>query len=172
MTIQLKKCTIEAIEQLREISIETFTDTFGAYNTPEDLAAYLEKANNLAQLTKELQTPESEFYFLYEDNELAGYMKLNFGEAQSEHIGEQALEVERIYIRTNFKRRGFGRLMIEKAMNVAKEKGCSTIWLGVWEQNFAAQAFYEKMGFARFSEHTFLLGADEQTDYLLKKNCS
>ena len=46
MTIKIKKCTLEDLEILQEISIETFNDTFKDQNSPENMKAYLERAFN------------------------------------------------------------------------------------------------------------------------------
>ena len=89
--------------------------------------------------------------------------------AQTEQVGEDALEVERIYALRRFKRQGLGTLMMERAMNEAANRGLNTVWLGVWEHNVAAQRFYERLGFSVFGSHVFTLGDDEQTDLLMKR---
>lgn len=165
----MHKCTIEDLVLLQKISTETFTDTFGADNTAEDLAAYLERAYNLEQLKQELTNPDSSFYFIYSGDELAGYLKLNTGAAQSEAMGMDAFEVERIYVRTAFKRRGLGKQLIEFAIQTAVEMGKSTVWLGVWEHNMRALAFYRMLGFEKTGAHSFYMGDDEQIDYIMTK---
>lgn len=169
MAITLKECGLEDLAALREISIETFTDTFGAQNTAEDLQAYLDQAYAPAQLEGELANPHSKFYFLYSEGELAGYMKLNINDAQTEEIAADALEVERIYIRKKFKRNGLGKYLIQQAMDKARKLDRTSIWLGVWEENPNAIAFYKKMGFSYVSSHSFFMGNDEQTDYIMQK---
>lgn len=165
----MHKCTIEDLVLLQKISTETFTDTFGADNTAEDLAAYLERAYNLEQLKQELTNPDSSFYFIYSGDELAGYLKLNTGAAQSEAMGMDAFEVERIYVRTAFKRRGLGKQLIEFAIQTAVEMGKATVWLGVWEHNMRALAFYRMLGFEKTGAHSFYMGDDEQIDYIMTK---
>ena len=59
--------------------------------------------------------------------------------------------------------------MIQLAEKIAHDKNKKKMWLGVWEKNYNAQKFYEKDGFKRFSEHTFVVGNDKQTDYILVK---
>lgn len=168
-TIQLKKVTLADLATLRQISIETFTDTFGAQNTPENLRAYLDEAYQPAKLQQELSEPAAQFYFAYVDGHLAGYLKLNHDAAQTETMGNTALEVERIYVRTTFKRHGLGSCMIAQAEQVAQQLGKQKIWLGVWEKNFAAQHFYTKLGFVRTGQHDFMMGDDRQTDFILTK---
>lgn len=147
MTKTLKRITVAEVETLQKLSIETFSDTFKDQNSAQDLADYLKTAYDLSKLTAELNDPNSQFYFAYLDGQLAGYLKLNLNEAQSEQVAPNALEIERIYIRSAFKRHGLGRFLFQEALKLAQEENCSTIWLGVWEKNYPALAFYEKMGF-------------------------
>lgn len=169
MTIEIKKCTVANLATLKELSIETYTDTFKDFNTPEDLKDYLDNAYNTQILTAELTNPNSEFYFLYVDKELAGYLKINVSNAQSESLGPDFLEIQRIYIRVPFKRMGLGKILLELGIKRAKELQKKRVWLGVWENNFAAQKFYQYMGFKKFTSHKFVMGDSIQTDYILKK---
>ena len=168
-TMELKKCTLEGLEQLQKISIELFTDTFKDQNTEEDLKNYLEEAYNSVQLKKELTNKNSAFFFLLDNEEIVGYLKLNIGDAQTEDIAENAVEIERIYIKRDRKRKGYGTFLIEKAKQFAKEKNKKVIWLGVWEENLSALSFYKKNGFIQVSSHSFFMGEDEQTDLIMTK---
>ena len=96
-------------------------------------------------------------------------MKFNVDAALTEEMGADSLEVERIYIRPAFKRRGLGKYLIDKAIEIARAQGKQLIWLGVWEHNVNAIAFYEKMGFVRTGAHSFFMGEDEQTDFIMTK---
>lgn len=169
MTIEIKPCSLADLETLQKLSIETYTDTFGEFNTAKDLKDYLDEAYNLPELKRELADRNSFFYFLYLDHQLAGHLKLNIGGAQSESMGNDYLEVERIYIRKAFKRHGLGKHLLEFSLNKARELNKPRVWLGVWENNFPAQKFYQYMGFERISEHKFIMGESVQTDYILKK---
>lgn len=169
MTKTLKRITIAEVETLQKISIETFSDTFKDQNSAQDLADYLKTAYDLNKLTAELNDPNSQFYFVYLDDQLADYLKVNLNESQSEQVAPNALEIERIYIRSAFKRHGLGRFLFQEALKLAQAKNCSSIWLGVWEKNYPALAFYEKMGFIQHGSHSFFMGTDEQTDLIMIK---
>lgn len=169
MNITIKKCTIEDLELLQEISIETFRDTFKDQNSPENMKAYLDRAFNLAQLENELSNVFSEFYFVYSNKELAGYLKVNIDAAQSENMGNASLEIERIYIRKAHHKQGLGKFLINKALEIALERHKRKIWLGVWEKNVNAVAFYKKMGFVQTGSHSFYMGDEEQTDFIMTK---
>lgn len=167
--IEMKKVKLSDVYELRQISIETFKDTFGDDNSKQDLEEMFENNYGIDQLKKEISDDKTDFEFIYVDNELAGYLKINIGEAQSEDMGSDYLEIERIYIRKNFKRRGLGSQFMSYAINAAKEADKNYIWLGVWENNTNAISFYQVKGFMPFSEHIFVVGSDKQRDILMKK---
>jgi len=169
MTIKIKKCNPEDLETLQEISIETFNDTFKDQNSAKNMNAYLKKAFNLKQLEMELFNISSQFFFVYFNNEVAGYLKVNINDAQSDEVGEEALEVERIYIKNKFQKHGFGKYLLNKAMEIACESNKKNIWLGVWEKNEHAIAFYKKMGFVHSRAHSFYMGDEEQIDFIMTK---
>ncbi|WP_394236268.1 GNAT family N-acetyltransferase [Niallia oryzisoli] len=169
MTILIKKCTVEDLHTLQAISYETFNDTFKDQNSPENMHAYLEKAFNVKQLECELSNLSSEFFFVYFHDELAGYLKINTNDAQSEEMGDEAFEIERIYIKKPFQKHGLGNYLFNRAMELAMEKKKKKIWLGVWEKNENAIAFYRKMGFVQTGAHSFYMGDEEQIDFIMTK---
>ncbi|RUT47324.1 GNAT family N-acetyltransferase [Paenibacillus anaericanus] len=170
MTIIIKKCRREDLQILQEISIETFNDTFKDQNSPENMKAYLEIAFNSKQLEEEMSNISSEFFFIFLNEEIAGYLKVNMNDAQSEKVGNESLEIERIYIRYKFKRKGLGKYLFNKAMEITLRQGKQMIWLGVWEKNASAIDFYKKMGFVQTGVHSFYMGDEEQFDYIMTKS--
>lgn len=169
MTINFKQCNLEDLHILQEISFETFNETFKEQNSPENMSAYLEKAFNLKQLEQELSNISSQFFFVYFQNELAGYLKVNTNGAQTEEMGNDSLEIERIYIKNKFQKHGLGKYLFNKAIKIAQELNKKKIWLGVWEKNENAIAFYKKLGFVQTGAHSFYMGDEEQTDYIMMK---
>lgn len=169
MTVEIKKCGRGDLQILQEISIETFNDTFKEQNSPENMKAYLDKAFNADQLEKELSNLSSEFYLIYFHEEAAGYLKVNRNDAQSETMGEESLEIERIYIRYKFQGKGLGKYLLNQAVDIAVSHHKKRIWLGVWEKNENAIAFYKKMGFVQTGAHSFYMGDEEQVDFVMTR---
>lgn len=167
---QLHQCSVADVDELRAVSIETYTDTFGEFNSDENMRIYLEDAYNRDKLLAELVETNSQFFFMKENNETVGYLKLNLGDAQTEYIGDNLLEVERIYVRTAFLRNGYGTKLIQTAEEIARELGVNGMWLGVWEHNQRALNFYSKMGFRHISQHSFFMADDEQIDLIYYKD--
>lgn len=169
MTVTIKRCNLEDLHKLQEISSETFIETFKEQNSPENMEAYLNKAFNTSQLTEEISNTSSLFYFVYFNNEVAGYLKLNLNDAQSEDMGNESLEIERIYIKNEFQKHGLGKYLMNIATDVAMQQNKKKIWLGVWEANENAIAFYKKLGFIQTGAHSFYMGDEEQIDYIMTK---
>jgi diamine N-acetyltransferase len=166
--IEIKRVGQNDIQQLQKIGRQTFSETFSAGNTQEDMETYLEEGFSLEKLTAELQHKHSEFYFASLENEVIGYLKLNFGDSQTELKDDKALEIERIYVLKEFLGKNVGQLLYLKAMQMASQADVDYVWLGVWEENHRAINFYKKNGFVAFDKHIFKLGKDEQTDLMMK----
>ena len=167
--VEVRHCRIGDLASLRDIAIQTYTDTFARDNTPENNAAYIAGAFSSEKLREELRNPASSFYLAVEGGEVIGYLKLNEAPAQTELNDARSLEIERIYVAEAFHGLGCGKRLLEKAIAIAGERGKDYVWLGVWEKNGRAIRFYEKHGFQRCGEHVFQLGGDKQLDYLMRK---
>jgi ribosomal protein S18 acetylase RimI-like enzyme len=166
--ISIQKVSYDSIYALQKIGRQTFFETFSSVNTEENMMKYLDKGFSVAQLTTELNNNNAEFYFATLENNIVGYLKLNFGQAQTELQGENALEIERIYVLKEFHGKSVGQLLYDKVLQIAKLKRVDYIWLGVWEENPRAINFYTKNGFVAFDKHVFQLGNDAQTDIMMK----
>ena len=169
MAVTIKQCNLEELHKLQKISHETFTETFKDQNSPENMEAYLERAFNLKQLEEEVSNPLSQFYFIYVNKEVAGYLKVNTDDAQSEDMGDESLEIERIYIKNEFQKHGLGKSLLNMATEIALQQKKKKIWLGVWEANENAIAFYKKLGFIQTGAHSFYMGDEEQIDFIMTK---
>jgi ribosomal protein S18 acetylase RimI-like enzyme len=166
--VLLRECTPADLDDLLEISFQTFDQTFRPLNSPETMQAYLEAAFTPGKIAAELAEPRSSFYFLYQGGDLAGYLKLNEAGAQTDLNDPASIEVERIYVSSPFQGKGLGRVLIEKAISLARQASKQYLWLGVWQKNAPAIAFYKRMGFKRFATHSFMMGAERQTDDLMR----
>lgn len=166
--IEIKKATSSDVQELHEISTQTFSETFSAVNSEENIKKYLEEELSEKKLASELGNDNSEFYFALLNDKVIGYLKLNFGEAQTELKENKGVEIERIYVLKEYLGKKAGQILYEKAIQRAAEKHADYIWLGVWEENERAISFYRKNGFIQFDKHIFMLGDDKQTDIMMK----
>jgi ribosomal protein S18 acetylase RimI-like enzyme len=167
--IQIRKAATKDLAAVQRIGRETFFETFAESNTEADMNKYLEESFNEKRMTAELDNPDSSFYMALENEHPVGYLKINTGAAQTESQDTNALEIERIYVKSSHHGKKVGQLLYDKALAVAQERDNSYLWLGVWEKNPRAIRFYEKNGFTAFDRHIFKMGEDEQVDIMMKK---
>jgi ribosomal protein S18 acetylase RimI-like enzyme len=168
MNLQLKRCTKEDIPLLATISERTFRDAFEDQNNPDDFEQHIKSAFSLNTIRKEVLNEHAAFYFVKDKDEVLGFFKVNNYGAQTDIHDEQSLELERIYILSDYQGRGIGSWIMEQVISMARAAGKSYIWLGVWEANIKAIRFYEKLGFATFGKHPFYIGQDKQMDWLMR----
>lgn len=162
------KVTESELEVLQQFSINTFRSTYEHLNDPSNFRAHLEKAFNLKQLQKEIQDRDSYFYFVRSEAKIVAYYKFTINSSQTEIMPDDYAEIERIYVREDYKGQGIGRKMIEHGKTFALSLNKRVLWLGVWTDNPSAIAFYETMGFRITGEHHFMVGTDRQTDHVME----
>ena len=121
MNLCFRKCTTEDLSTLREFSEHTYYETFHGW-CDDDMDAYLAEAFDTDKLRAELLNESSDFYFLYADGVLAGYLKLNEAPAQTDLQDIGALELERIYVAKEFQGQGLGTALMQKALSIATER--------------------------------------------------
>ena len=154
---------------LTTLGATTFLQTFEKDNSPEDMAKYLAEEMNLEKITDELNDPANTFYLALSADSPVGFAKVRGRCAPSEPEDPNAMEIERLYVLQAYHGHKIGAALMQHCLDHARAHGYTTVWLGVWEYNHKAIAFYRRWGFAFFGSHSFWVGNDEQTDLLMKK---
>ena len=170
--IVITKAEIGHLNELREIAVNSFVKTIPADVSPDDMEVYVQDRFGKEDLVSAISNPETEFYIARLNVDTIGYLKLNFGDAQTDLKDPNGMEIERIYTLSEYFGKNVGKLLLEKAVESAKEKDVKYVWLGVWEFNPRAIRFYEKNGFVPFGNHSFKFGNDTHTDILMKLELS
>ncbi|MBI1766381.1 MAG: GNAT family N-acetyltransferase [Acidobacteria bacterium] len=157
------------VETLLAVATRTFYDAFAATNTPANMQAYMSTAFTLEQFQQELADPDSTFLLAELAGSVVGYAKL-IHSAVPECVTEpSAIELSRIYIDQTVLGAGIGPALLQYCFALARQAGHRAMFLGVWEHNPRAQAFYRKWGFERVGEHLFQMGDDPQTDWWMMR---
>jgi diamine N-acetyltransferase len=169
MKSKITQCTIDDISQLKKLAYSTFDESFRPINTQETIDTYLSEAFTTRKLSLEIMTNGCEFYFIYSDEELAGYLKINYAPAQTDINDPESVEIERIYVKKEFKGKGLGKQLMDYAEELAEKARKKYLWLGVWEKNGDAIEFYKHINFTITGEHKFKIGDEMQTDLIMKK---
>lgn len=168
MLVTVREGGVEDAKLISDLAIRTFYETYSWYNTTENMRDYTQTHFDPEQTRKELLESETIFLIAVAEGNAIGYAKLRNQEHPAELKGKSYVEIERIYVEQRYQQHKVGYTLIQKCIDKAREKDLDTIWLGVWEKNTKALAFYEKVGFKKFGSHNFQLGEDIQLDHLIK----
>lgn len=167
--IEIKTARLEDIPAMRQVAISSYRDTFSDSNSPENMEVFLKGAYALEKLIEEFNEPKSIIMLAWEGSQQVGFVRLRESTEVEAQLGNNTVELQRLYVLTAAQGKSVGRKLMEQALTYALEKKYDWLWLGVWERNFNAQQFYLRWGFEKFSEHTFMMGDDPQIDWLLRK---
>lgn len=155
---------------LVDLGKRTFFDTFATQNNPDDIAQYLKKAFSPQQIQTEILASNSLFLLVYPTSEATctpvGYAKLLRHSTEPSVLGRKPIELGRLYVDKSAIGQGYGARLMQACLERATCEGFETIWLGVWERNYRAQAFYKRWGFQPVGTHDFVVGQDVQTDLI------
>jgi ribosomal protein S18 acetylase RimI-like enzyme len=168
--ISIRQASTTDAELLASLGARTFSDTFAADNTAENMAEYLGASFNAATQEAELSSPGTIVKLAEIDGAAVGYSMLGTGKNPDEITGENPIELVRLYVSNDFIGKGVGAALMKDCIEQARNLGYQTIWLGVWEHNHRAQAFYRKWKFVAVGTHIFQLGDDAQTDLLMQRD--
>ncbi|MCF6514718.1 GNAT family N-acetyltransferase [Lactobacillus sp. S2-2] len=165
----IKEVSINDSQDLQKVSQKAFYDTFSDSSSKSNMETFLNTNYSIQNLTNELNEPNSKFYFVYYQEQIAGYIKINLNDAQTEDYGNDYLEIERIYLLKEFQGSCLGSKLMDYAIQLAKSLNKKHIWLGVWEHNTKALKFYHKFNFIEKSAHNYSVGTDVFKDLILIK---
>jgi len=159
-------------EQLAALAERTFRDTFAADNASDDMEAYVRESLSQARVRAELLDDANTFLLAFVDGagEPVGYAKIRPGTTDPSVKGPHPVELERLYVDRSAIGRGVGAALMRATLDEARLAGHRTLWLGVWERNARAIAFYVRWGFETVGDHVFRLGSDVQRDLIMARS--
>ncbi len=165
----IRQATPQDIELLSSIGARAFSQSFGAANTPENMAAYLAASFSPEKQASEMAEPGAVFLIAENESEPVGFAHLREDPAPTCITGIHPVELSRIYMLEGWKGQGLGSQLMQACIDEARQRGADVLWLGVWEENPKAIAFYKKWGFSIVGTHAFQLGSEAQEDYLMQR---
>lgn len=166
--MNIRYATTADAAMLSELGARTFFDTFAKDNTPENMTAYLKASFSPDIQFAELSSADNIFLIAEAENVPAGFAQLVMNSREEGLKGFRTLEVRRIYAVQEYIGKGVGRELMFASIQEARQRGCDSLWLGVWEKNTRAIAFYKKWGFQEIGTHIFQAGYDPQKDFILE----
>lgn len=170
--LSIRRGALQDAGLLAELGARTFFETFAADNTHENMAAYLSGSFNLERQLAELTDLSCLFQIAELDGAPVGYAMLRAHDELPNINGKNPIELVRLYVSRESLGSGVGAALMQAAIDEARQEGYETLWLGVWEHNHRARAFYRKWNFHEVGTHLFQLGDDRQIDILMLRSLS
>lgn len=168
MNISIRQANTSDIKIICALGITTFYEAYFSQDDSNDLANYVLDSFTIEKIEREIADKDSTFFIAEADGCAVGYAKLRENAPAECVRGEKTIEIQRIYILEKIRGKSVGDALMRKCFEEARRKNYESVWLGVWEQNLAAQKFYNKYGFEKVGELYFPYGETVGTNYVLK----
>jgi ribosomal protein S18 acetylase RimI-like enzyme len=157
---------------LADLGAKTFIQTYSESNPFENIDAYVKEFFSPEKQKTEISDSSNLFLIAEYEGQVFGYAQVSSGNQTPEITSKNPIELVRIYLLPEFIGKGLGSSLMQACLQESLARGHDAIWLGVWEHNQRAIAFYEKWGFKKIGTHQFTLGADLQTDWIMALDLS
>ncbi len=168
--LHIQPANLSAAQQLAQFAEQAFRDAFADDSSPDDMETYIRESFSLSRIQSELADEANRFFVAVSpDDALVGYAKLRAGTLDPSVSGSNPIELERIYVGQSAIGCGVGAALMQASLTAARLDGYRTLWLGVWERNHRAIAFYKRWGFEVVGDHVFRLGSEDQTDLVMER---
>jgi diamine N-acetyltransferase len=168
-TPHIRPATLRDADALAALGRQTFTDAFGADNTPEDLARFLDEAYGPGIQARELVDPALVYLVAERGADLVAFALLRTNKTCPFVDDPTAIELQRIYLDTSCHGTGLAQRLMAECIAAAETRGARTLFLGVWERNAKALRFYAAQGFTEVGTQIFQVGSDPQQDLVLAR---
>ena len=169
-TMRIRRATGDDAAALAEFGARTFFEAFGADNTAEDMAKHLAAAWAPDLQRAEIADPLLDTLLAVDANgNFGGFAQLQAECPPADVPTQKPVELKRFYVDKPWQGQGLARDLMAAVEGEARRRGARELWLGVWQRNQRAQAFYRKCGFRKVGTKVFVVGDDPQTDDVMLK---
>ncbi|WP_297832802.1 GNAT family N-acetyltransferase [Thermomonas sp.] len=169
MEATIRRATLADADTLAELGATTFTETFGHLYRPEDLRTFLDQSHAPAVHAKVLADPMCALWLAEVDGRAIGYAQAGPCGLPHPDVRAGDGELKRLYVRAEACNQGLGRALMDTAMAWLLAEGPRTLWLSVWSENFGAQRFYARYGFAFAGEYAFIVGEQQDREFMYRR---
>jgi diamine N-acetyltransferase len=165
----IRRATDDDAELLAELARRTFVETFGPDNRAEDMALHVARSFGAEIQLGEIRDPRMITLLAELGTITVGFAQVHQGPPPACVTGEAPIELRRFYVDRPYHGRGIAQELMRAVEQTARSLRGRTLWLGVWERNPRAIAFYSKCGFVDVGHHAFIFGTEEQTDRVMAR---
>ena len=165
--VVIRPAKLSDAASLAAIAEQTFRETFAADNSAENINLHCAQKFSAQLQGEEVSDPQLVTLLAEIAGELVGFAQLRLAHATTRVKADRPAELHRIYVSSKWHGRGVANELMRAVHAAAASAGSDCLWLGVWERNLKAIAFYRKCGFSVVGDHVFMLGQDQQRDLIM-----
>ena len=165
--IAIRHANLADAAPLAALAERTFRDTFAEANSQADMDSHCARSFS-PELQREELSGLSRVTLLAEAGKTpVAFAQLRLRSPTGCLAAERPAELNRLYVLSEWHGRGVAQQLMEAILARAAQEQADYLWLGVWERNPKAIAFYRKFGLEVVGEHRFVLGTDPQLDLIM-----
>lgn len=167
--MNLRPATLDDAPALAELGRASFVAAFGHLYKPEDLAAFLAEYRTPEKFRAHLADPPTLIQVAEVDGQLAAYCLIVRGETfeeRPEPRPERPVFVSQLYCDGAMTGRGLGAALMAWAISEGRAWNADAMQLSVFSENFGAQRFYQRYGFAKVADIDFWVGNQRDAEFL------
>lgn len=163
----LRPATLEDAPGLSRLGADSFAAAFGHLYQPEDLAAFIAEVHAPGVVAEEIAGTACIHRLAEEAGALAGFCKLRYPSTYASHsAARDPIELSQLYTAPERTGAGIGAALMDWALGEARERGHDAVLLSVYAENYGAQRFYQRYGFAKIADITFRVGNHIDPEFL------
>jgi GNAT superfamily N-acetyltransferase len=166
--LTIRTATVADARVVSAFGRRSFHDTFATQNTPQDMEQYLREHFSESVQAAELADSNTVTLVAEAEAQIVGYAQLRKTVPPPCVDGRDPIELIRFYVDRRWHGHGMAQSLM-RAVDAHASPVAATVWLGVWEKNARAIAFYRKCGFVDVGSHVFMLGQDRQIDRIMAR---
>ena len=156
---------------LAELGARTFVESFGQLYAPDDLQAFLDESHSEQAYAKALADPAYALWIAERDDGTAvGYAQAGPCGLPHADVKPDDGELKRLYLTRDAQGGGVGARLFEEALRWLERDGPRTLWISVWSENFGAQRFYARYGFAKAGAYDFIVGRQRDHEFIYRRD--
>lgn len=164
----IRRGVVDDAAALAEFAARTFEEAFATATDPADMAAHLAGSYRPELQAAELVDPDVVTLVATQQDTLVAYAQVRRNATPPACVTAcDPVELQRFYADRSVRGTGLAAQLMRRALQAAIELGGRHAWLGVWENNARAIAFYRKAGFEEIGRTVYVVGSDAQRDRVL-----
>ena len=167
MKVTIRRAKQNDANSLANLAEYTFRETFSHENLATDIDLHCLRNFSFEIQQKEILNSNIVTFLAEIESKLVGFAQLNLESSSNSIKAHRPSELYRLYVSKEQQGSGLAHKIIKEVLNAASNANSDYIWLGVWERNPKAIAFYQKYGFTVVGEHIFKVGLDPQCDLIM-----